>query len=642
MCYCVKYTQVNIDLTMNNNNKEVNSFSLSSDLRLAISKGNKDLAIKVLRTMKEFNIYSANSFFNHEHKITKMAGGDLASVFKTIYRNFDSSFDEMFVEIDNSVIVDIESLEELESNEKFVITNDLESFEVSLDAVNSLVKVVREFVSVDFADKIVSLVLKASGQLRKNAREELLKFFDRKIMQRRFNAYVLSEQMTSEMKKGNVGDTKSDAVVKLSERINDNTANLHEYAPVNLINKVAKERSDSQKAMKRMKIKGSDKTVFEVAKTDKHKFYEHYIEMNALAELAEERDFTWLFITTTCPPEYHSNPSNGNRCYNNASIKDTDKHLAGKWNNLRKRLTKNKYKHLAFDLDVAFGKRVKEPQKDATVHYHYVLFCRKDLASEYHDLFKAVFGGSDAACDVVRKGYKKDRATGEEIRLEDGEEASAASYVMKYISKGLSVDILDENGQVVELDKAHIEAWKKCGGIRAISSFGFNGVRTKYNEARMINNKSRKIIASIDENREQFIENVKEKAIYNVNTKMNANKDLANQVTSGMMSVSVNAFVSVAKHMPIDDKVTLCNAGKPEDEVEVMKIARILKLAEKAPRYCEIDKEVKWKVPYKDFMMEAVKLEHSQEERLNKRKTKETVNTGLMLKNSKSGVRIEF
>ncbi|NAZ92249.1 replication endonuclease [Vibrio toranzoniae] len=609
---------------MSNNNDEVNSIKLSNDLRIAIYEQNVYIAMEALEAMKSNNIYSAESCFNHDHKITKAIGGDLASVFKTIYRGFDSSFDEIMIETDRGII------------------NDLESLELSLNAVNSLIRVVREFVNVDFANQIESLVLNFSGQLRKNAKEELLKFFDRKIMQRRFNAYVLSEQMTNEMKKGNVGDTESKKVKAVAQRINNNTENLHEYAPINLINKVSKERSDSQKAMKRMKIQGSDKTVFEVAKTDKHKFHEHYIEMNALVELAEERGFTWLFITTTCPPEFHSNPSHGKRCYNNASIKDTDKHLAGKWNNLRKRLTKNKYKHLAFDLDVAFGKRVKEPQKDATVHYHYILFCREDLASEYHDLFKAVFGQSDAACDVVRKGYKKDRITGEEIKLEDTEEASAASYVMKYISKGLSVDILDENGKVVELDKAHIEAWKKCGGIRAISSFGFNGVRTKYNEARKINNKSRKTIARIDKNREPFEAEVRAKAIHNVNTRMNADKNLSRQVSSNIMTVSINAFVDMANRMLIEKKVTLCNADKTQDEVEIMKIARILKLAEKVPTYCETDNEMKLKVPYKDFMMEAARLEHSKEERVNKRKTKETVNTGLRLENSKSDVKIKF
>lgn len=620
----ILHTKEKTELTMTNNNNKIDSFTLSNQIRNALLERNEVEAIKILEKIKENKTYSAESCFSHDHKMTKMVGSDLASILKSLYRSLDESFDEIIIETEAGII------------------NDLESLVISKEAVSSLIRIVREFISNDFADKIESSVLKSKGQLRKNAKEELLKFFDRKIMQRRFNSYVLSEQMSYEMRQGNVGDTKSEKVKKFTKTKNENTDNLHEYAPANLINKVARERSDSQKAMKRMKIKGSDKTVFEVAKTDKHKFYEHYIEMNALAELAEERDFTWLFITTTCPPEFHSNPSNGNRCYNGASIKDTDKNLAGKWNNLRKRLTKSKYKHLAFSLETAFGKRVKEPQKDATVHYHYILFCDKALDSEYHDLFKAVFGESDAACDVVRKGYKKDRVTGEEIKLESDEEASAASYVMKYISKGLSVDILDENGEVVELDKAHLEAWKKCGGIRAISSFGFNGVRTKYNEARTINNKSRKTITAIDENRKQFEDEVRAKAISNVNTKMNANKNLAEKISSSIMTASINAFVDTAKFMSIEEKVTLCNAETPEQEGEVMKIARILKLSEKRGTYCREEGIMKFKVPYKDFMIRAVELEHTKEERLNKRKTKETVNVGLKLENSKSNAEIKL
>lgn len=619
---------------MNNNKNKVDSFSLYNDLRSTLLKENESETNKVLEKIKENKIYSAESCFSHDHKMTKMIGSDLAGVLKAIYRSKDKFFDETLIETESEII------------------NDIESLTISKEAVESLILTVREFINKDFSNKIESAVLKASGQLRKNAKEELLKFFDRKIMQRRFNSYVLSEQMSYEMRKGNVGDTKSEKVRKFTETRNENARNLHEYAPVNLINKVARERSDSQKAMKRMKIKGSDKTVFEVAKTDKHKFYEHYIEMNALAELAEERDFTWLFITSTCPPEFHSNPSNGNRCYNGASIKDTDKHLAGKWNNLRKRLTKSKYSHLAFSLETAFGKRVKEPQKDATVHYHYILFCDKALASEYHDLFKAVFGDSDAACDIVRKGYKKDRKTGEEIKLEDNEEASAASYVMKYISKGLSVDILDENGKVVELDKAHLEAWKKCGGIRAISSFGFNGVRTKYNEARTINNKSRKTIEEIVKNRDEFNKEVKEKVMQHLKECGNENAaQRRNLSNSSLITAGINGFframnkdsasVDISK-IPIEKKVTLCNAENDEQEDEVLKIARVLKLAEKAPSYCKTDNIIKWKVPYKDFMIKAAELEHTKEERLNKRKTKETINKGLKLEGSKSGVEIKL
>ncbi|WP_140339313.1 replication endonuclease, partial [Vibrio parahaemolyticus] len=63
--------------------------------------------------------------------------------------------------------------------------------------------------------------------------------------------------------------------------------------------------------MKNMPAGNTGRSIWDVRKTELSFFYELYIELCALQEIAKEKDMTWMFITLTCPPSYHPNPELG-------------------------------------------------------------------------------------------------------------------------------------------------------------------------------------------------------------------------------------------------------------------------------------------------------------------------------------------
>ncbi len=591
---------------------------------------NKENEIReLLKIAKDEQLFSAHRYFEFNHIVKKMVGSDLANVSRAIvYRAMNEGKHDIYTDEDYESVKGV-------NFRQLTKENITEKEAISLTAITARYiskSMSKKMKSLFFKkDKVVNEDGKRVRALKKNAAEEVIKYTEEKIMKRRFNNYVLSEHYRNEAVKGNVGNKESKSVRELSEKINGNNDNLFKYAPKNIIKIVAEEKADSIEATKKMKAGNSGKSVFDVAKKDNHKFYEHYIEMNALTELAEERDFTWLFITPTCPPEFHSNPSNGNRNFNGSSIKETDDYLNAKWITLKKRFQKPKWSHLRFSLETGFGKRVKEPHKDGTVHYHFMLFCRKDLANDYAELFKSVFGESDLACDIIRKGFKKVLKDGKrvEVKLEGKDEASAASYIMKYISKGLSVDFA--NNGVINYEKKNIEAWKKCGGIRAISSFGFDGVRTKYNEARRINNNAKKTFKEIRRKLEidkTFIQSLIEKNLVE-------NVELAEK-----MLIDIEKMLIMSRGVVNQVALTSANAVTEEENKEVRKIAEIMALAEK--RKVNINGEIKRQVNYKDFMKKAIELDYEKEEFNDKRNVNKSKNIGIKLKDSISGISLKM
>ncbi|EJA3095221.1 replication endonuclease [Vibrio parahaemolyticus] len=591
---------------------------------------NKESEIKeLLKIAKDEKLFSAHRYFELNHKIKKMVGSDLSSVLGAIvYAAINENKHDIYTDEDYERVGDVVFLqlvkEDITEKEAMALTA------ITARYINKAMS--KKMKSLFFKkDKVINENGKRVRVLKKNAAEEVIKYTEAKIMKRRFNNYVLSEHYRNEAIKGNVGNPKHKPVRELAKNINGNDDNLFKYAPKNIIEIVAEEKADSIEATKKMKAGNSGRSVFDVAKKDSHKFYEHYIENNALSQLAEEKGFTWRFITTTCEGEYHSNPANGNRNFNGSSIKETDDFLNSKWITLKKRFQKPKWSHLRFGLDTGFGKRVKEPNGDGTVHYHFMLFCREDLADDYAKLFKSVFGESDLACDIIRKGFKKIEKNGRrvEVKLDGKDEASAASYIMKYVSKGLSVDFV-ENG-VINYEKQNIEAWKKCGGIRAVSSFGFDGVKTKYNEARKINNNARQTFKEIRgklENDREIIFNLIEKnpsldielaerTLFNIEKMLIMSNSLIKQVT-----------------------LTSANAATDLEKIEAKEIAEIMILAEK--RKVNVNGEMKWQVNYKDFMKKAIELDYEKEEFTDKRNICKSKNVGIKLKESVGGISLKL
>ncbi|MFW0994637.1 replication endonuclease [Vibrio parahaemolyticus] len=577
--------------------KKINSRDASLLIQGYVFNKNEPELLDILLTVKNEGIYKPQRYFNFEHKIKKMVGNDLALIFRSLYNHFDENY--------------VGSSSEFEVSYNYNPT-------INEYATAKLVEVTKEYINDDFAKKIYESVYRKNGDFKKNAYDEILKFFDGRIMKRRFNQYVLSVQMTHEMSLGNVGDKRVSKTVECAKSYNQGSAdNLNRYAPKNIINDVAKEKYDGIKAMKRMKAGNTGKSVYEVAKSAEAEFYEHYIEMLALTQMSEEKNFTWLFITLTCPPEYHSNPSNGKRAYKGHSVKDSDQYLNQKWRNLSRRFDKVKWAHLKFSTETGYGKKVKEPHKDGCVHYHLMLFCDQSLANDYELLFRSTFGRSEAACKIIRKGVDTDGK-----QLEDEQQASAATYIMKYVVKGMSAEISCSDrdmSKVIESEKLDIEAWRKAGGIRQISSFGFNGVRTKYQKARSINNKIR---AQFDELREK-LEADRTKIIDS------ARRFVVDHKEAEKMIRHIDKMLLLSRTLI---RQTIIVHAKNEDEIEAIeKLANIFILAEKKSTFCKKSGKKLELVDYRKFMDSAAQLQYVVEEKENRRGSKTKVNVGFCL-----------
>ncbi|WP_236616510.1 replication endonuclease [Vibrio anguillarum] len=82
-----------------------------------------------------------------------------------------------------------------------------------------------------------------------------------------------------------------------------------------------------------------------------------------MEEKAKELGYIFLFITLTCPPEFHSNTIRKKSKWANKSAKEANEFLQEQWRKLGRTLDKF---DLYFNIERgrAFGKKVVEPHKD--------------------------------------------------------------------------------------------------------------------------------------------------------------------------------------------------------------------------------------------------------------------------------------
>ncbi|MCX8904528.1 replication endonuclease [Vibrio parahaemolyticus] len=321
--------------------------------------------------------------------------------------------------------------------------------------------------------------LNKKGELKKTAMATLKRLNDKKTCRNNFNRHVKAELLHDDMRLKNIGADK------VKKRQKNKVMGYNAYAGERSIKKRKEQQKYREKYLK-SKITKSGKSAFEMQKTNEAKLTELYLELRALEEIAEEKGYTWLFITPTCPPEYHSNPSEGKLCWKGASARDSHDFLQGQWRNLNKSFTKKIGKDLKFGIDGGngFGKRVVEPHKSGCAHWHIMLFCNPEFKEQYKELFRHYFGKDKRRCAIIEKGRNEN---GEKL---DKEEASAASYMLKYMTKTSSAEL--EGGKIKGTELVAIDAWKHATGIRSHAPFGYKGVKTKYTDCRKIANKSRR------------------------------------------------------------------------------------------------------------------------------------------------------
>ncbi|ELQ2464410.1 replication endonuclease [Vibrio vulnificus] len=348
------------------------------------------------------------------------------------------------------------------------------------ETINKMIIFAEKYISTDIANDMRDKILCKNGKLRINYQHSYLAFFKPKTMKLKYLKLFKRHVMHQDMLNKEIGakETRKNAT---------NMSNHNSYVSKRAIKLVSDEKEDSRRAMSKIKVK-SGKKLSDVVKSQYAKFTEMYLELNALEKLASERNMTWLFITLTCPPMYHSNPKNGNCSYDGSSVVDAKNYLQDRWRKLVRFISKkdSSAPHLKFGLETAFGKKIIEANQDGTPHFHLILFCHDSLVIDFKSLFKQFFGKK---VDFRQKGFDQN---GNRI-CDKSKHASAASYVSKYLLKQFGLE-KNKKGEVKDSSLNKMLVWRSMTQFRSHSSFGYKSTITKYRMARALINESRQRI----------------------------------------------------------------------------------------------------------------------------------------------------
>ena len=123
-----------------------------------------------------------------------------------------------------------------------------------------------------------------------------------------------------------------------------------------------------------------------------------------------------------------------------------------------------------------FGFRVVEPHRDATSHWHVLLFVSPRNLGKTMKLCRKHFAHSNRALDIDLIRTKK----------EDSNAATPTSYMTKYLVKTVAIkqyikDVKTDNEDAICSDAMdRIDAWRSATGIRAYQKFGILAGVTKW------------------------------------------------------------------------------------------------------------------------------------------------------------------
>lgn len=145
------------------------------------------------------------------------------------------------------------------------------------------------------------------------------------------------------------------------------------YCSHTLFNHFKTDKTKEQEFIRSQKLVSADGNILELAKctkTVKQNIAEKLNINETLQRIADDKKFTFLFLTFTLPGEYHPNPSMGENNYNGVSPKDSAILLNSKINHLNTSLKNNGLKP-ARDF---FGTISSEAHQDGVLHKHGIYF----------------------------------------------------------------------------------------------------------------------------------------------------------------------------------------------------------------------------------------------------------------------------
>lgn len=229
----------------------------------------------------------------------------------------------------------------------------------------------------------------------------------------------------------------------------------------------AEQKARNRKTLERLQATNDQGDTFTLAElADKsvskaeNRRAELMVRIRGFQEYAESQEHKLLFITVTCPSEYHPYSGGGeNAKYSGKTVRDSGGHLSESWARCRAYLARKNCRQ--------YGFRVAEPHHDGTVHYHYLLFCDpshcREIARGFEIYFREQHSPNEHGAKRYRVNIKKNLPT-----------AAAAGYVAKYISKNIDGYQVgsDLYGHDAVQSASRIDAWASVHGVRQFQQIG--------------------------------------------------------------------------------------------------------------------------------------------------------------------------
>lgn len=206
--------------------------------------------------------------------------------------------------------------------------------------------------------------------------------------------------------------------------------------------------------------------------SEKATFNKAYLQAKAMDIIAAKKGMNWLFVTLTCPPEYHCNAQS----FNGSSFDDGQSYLKKVFAQIGRAIGNAGYRS---GVDY-HGTRVLELHMDGTPHWHVLYYHTGDLDKVVEKKLSAIY-----ARELHRpKNYLTDNHEQVFLRARSQIDTSpqkrippAISYLFKTLSPAFRLSTQDDG---VLRHRYAIKAAR----ARQIQSFGIQGHTTKLNALR--------------------------------------------------------------------------------------------------------------------------------------------------------------
>lgn len=216
--------------------------------------------------------------------------------------------------------------------------------------------------------------------------------------------------------------------------------------------------------------KSPRKNLAEIYKNSaKSTFNQAYLQAKAMDIVAKKRGMSWVFVTLTCPPEYHSS----SQSFDGSSFDDGQSYLKRVFAQIGRSIGNAGYKS-GKDFQ---GIRVVEVHKDGTPHWHVLYYFTGDLNKVIEQKLSNIYAQESSRPLNYLKDHKDSIFLYPEQNAADtqgGATTPAISYIFKKLTYAFQLYAHSENEDAIRHRYAI-----KAARARQIQPFGVTGHSTK-------------------------------------------------------------------------------------------------------------------------------------------------------------------